>query len=103
MKRMLSVTVALGIVLLMAAPCFAENCFDKSGRGLINTATGWYEYPKQIVETTKEHNIAVGFTWGQIKGLGMGVARYGMAIYDIATFYLPPYDEPVIEPEYAFE
>ena len=36
MKRLLSVTVVLGVVLLMAAPCFAENAFDKLGRGLIN-------------------------------------------------------------------
>lgn len=103
MKRLLSVTVALGVVLLMASPCFAENLFDKLGRGLINGATGWCEYPKQIVETSKEHNIAVGLTWGQIKGLGMGVARTALGVYDTGTFYLPPYDKPVMEPRYVFE
>ena len=103
MKRLVSVIVALGIVLLMASSCFAENCFDKLGRGLINGATGWCEYPKQIVETSKEDNVAVGLTWGQLKGVGMGIARTGLGVYDTATFYLPPYDKPVMEPKYVFE
>ena len=103
MKRLVSVIVALGIVLLMASPCFAENCFDKLGRGLINGATGWCEYPKQIVETSKEDNVAVGLTWGQLKGVGMGIARTGLGVYDTATFFLPPYDKPVMEPKYVFE
>ena len=103
MKRLVSVIVALGIVLLMASSCFAENCFDKLGRGLINGATGWCEYPKQIVETSKEDNAAVGLTWGQLKGVGMGIARTGLGVYDTATFFLPPYDKPVMEPKYVFE
>lgn len=103
MRKLLSVTVALGIVLLALAPCFAENCFHKLGRGLVNSATGWCEYPKQIVETSKEQNVAVGLTWGQIKGVAYGVARHGLGAYDTATFYLPPYDKPVLEPETVFE
>jgi putative exosortase-associated protein (TIGR04073 family) len=103
MKRILSITVALGIVLLMVTPCFAENLFDKLGRGLINSATGFGEYPRQIVETSKEHNGAVGLSWGQIKGVGMSVARHGLGAYDTATFYLPPYDKPVLEPIHLFE
>ena len=103
MKRLVSVIVALGIVLLMASPCFAENCFDKLGRGLINGATGWCEYPKQIVETSKEENVAVGITWGQVKGVAYAIARHGLGAFDTATFYLPPYDKPVLEPEYVFE
>lgn len=103
MKRLLGMTMALAIVISMASPCFAENCFDKLGRGLINGATGWMEYPKQIVETSKEHNIAVGLTWGQIKGVAYGVARTGLGVYDTGTFYLPPYDKPVMEPKYVFE
>ena len=103
MKRLMSVMVVLGIVFLTASPCFAENLFDKLGRGLINGATGWCEYPKQIVETSKEDNIAVGLTWGQLKGVGMGIARTGLGVYDTATFFLPPYDKPVMEPKYVFE
>lgn len=103
MNRLLSVTIALAIVLLGVTPCFAENAFDKLGRGLINTATGWGEYPKQIVETSKEHNVGVGLTWGQIKGVGMVVARTGLGVYDTATFYLPPYDKPALEPKHLFE
>ena len=103
MKRPLGITVALGVFLLAVAPCFAESCFDKLGRGLINGATGWCEYPKQIVETSREENAAVGLTWGQVKGVGMGIARTGAGIYDTVTFPVPPYDEPIMEPEYVFE
>ena len=103
MKRMLTVVLALGMVLLAVAPCFAENCFDKLGRGLINSATGWCEYPRQIVETSKEDNVAVGLTWGQAKGVGYAIARTGLGAYDTGTFYLPHYDRPVMEPEHLFE
>ena len=102
MRRLLTLVMVLGIVLLNVAPCFAENFLDKLGRGLMNGATGFCEYPKQIVETSKEHNVGVGLTWGQLKGIGMGVARHGLGAYDVATFYLPPYDKPVLEPEYVF-
>jgi putative exosortase-associated protein (TIGR04073 family) len=103
MRRLLICAITLGLVLLTVTPCFAENALSKLGRGLINGATGFCEYPKQIVETSKEHNVAVGLTWGQLKGVAMGVARHGMGAYDTATFYLPPYDKPVLDPEYVFQ
>ena len=103
MKRLLSITVALGVVLLMATPCFAENALDKLGRGLINTATGCGEYPRQIMETSKEHNVPLGISWGQAKGIGMSVVRTGVGCYDTGTFYLPPYDRPVLDPEHLFQ
>ena len=102
-KKLLSVAVVLGLVLLLVSPCVAENCFDKLGRGLINGATGWCEYPKQIVETSEEHNAAVGLSWGQVKGVAYGVARHGLGAYDTGTFFLPPYDKPVMEPKTVFE
>ncbi len=103
MKLLLSVVLALGIVLLALSPCFAENCLHKLGRGLINGATGWCEYPTQIGETSKEQNVAVGLTWGQIKGIGLGIARTGIGVYDTATFLVPPYDKVLLEPKYVFE
>lgn len=103
MKKLLSVTVALGTILLLVTPCFAESFLDKLGRGLINDATGWCEYPRQIVETSKEDNVAVGLTWGQVKGTAYAVGRTGLGVYDTGTFYLPPYDKPVLDPEHLFE
>lgn len=103
MRRLLSVVLALGMVLLLVTPCFADNLFHKFGRGLINDATGWLEYPKQIVEVSKEHNAAVGITWGQAKGVAKGLERTGLGVYDTSFFYLPPYDKPVLDPKYVFE
>ena len=99
MKKTLSVMITLGLVLLMVTPCVAENCLDKLGRGLVNTATGWGEYPRQIVETSKEHNIAVGLSWGQMKGVAYGLERTGLGVYDTGTFFLPAYDKPMLEPK----
>ncbi len=95
--------MVLGIVLLLTTPCFAENLLHKLGRGLVNSATGWGEYPRQIVEVSKEHNAAVGLTWGQAKGLSSALERTGSGVYDIALFYAPPYDEPLVEPRFVFE
>ena len=80
MKRLLFFGVILGIVLLLGAPSFAENALDKLGRGLINTATGWAEYPKQIVEVSKEHHAGIGLTWGQSKGVAEAIKRAGALV-----------------------
>ena len=102
MKGLLSGVVVLMVVLLMLAPCFAENCLDKLGRGLINTATGWCEYPKQIVETSKEQNIGIGVSYGQAIGVAEGVKRTGAGVYDTTTFCFPAYDRLLMEPEFVF-
>lgn len=102
MRRWLSVIAALVLVLLVVTPCIAENCLDKLGQGLIDGATGWCEYPKQIVETTKEDGIAVGLTWGQIKGVAYGLERSGLGAYNTGFFLVPPYDRPVLDPKYVF-
>jgi putative exosortase-associated protein (TIGR04073 family) len=103
MKWLLGTTLALMIVLLVAAPCYAENCMHKLGRGLINTATGWCEYPNQIIKTSQDENAAVGATWGQVKGVAYGVGRTAAGIHDTSTFFLPPYDMHLMEPEYVIE
>lgn len=103
MKRLLAVVVALGVVLLLASPSYAETFLDKLGRGLANGATGWMEYPKQIVETSKEHNLGMGLGYGQIRGVSKGLERTGAGVYDIVTFYLPPYDLVLVDPEFILE
>jgi putative exosortase-associated protein (TIGR04073 family) len=103
MKWLLGMVLALMIAALIAGPCYAENCFHKLGRGLMNTVSGWCEYPNQIVKTSQDENVAVGATWGQVKGVAYGIGRTGAGIYDTATFYLPPYDQHIMDPEYVFE
>lgn len=102
MKKPLILTVILGVVLLLGTPSFAENALDKLGRGLANTATGWCEYPKQIMEASREHHAGIGATWGHSKGAASALERTGAGVYDLGTFYLPEYDELLVEPEYLF-
>ncbi|MFC1630979.1 exosortase system-associated protein, TIGR04073 family [Candidatus Omnitrophota bacterium] len=103
MRSLMYLTIMLAIVLLAVAPCFAENALDKLGRGLINGATGWVEYPKQIVEVSKEHNVAVGLSYGQVKGVAMALQRTGLGSYDTGSFFLPRYDSPTLDPKTLLE
>jgi len=76
---------------------------NKAGAGFINAATCWADIPKQISDTTQESNIFMGLTVGFGKGLVVGAARGVSGVYDITTSGLPPYDEPVMQPEYKVE
>ncbi len=95
--------VMAGILIAgFATVASADNCFDKLGRGLMNTATGWLEYPNQIIEVSKEYNPFAGITYGQAKGVGYGIYRTGVGVFDTATFVIPPYDATYIEPSFIF-
>jgi putative exosortase-associated protein (TIGR04073 family) len=99
--------VGLLIFILVAglsSYAFAENAFTKLGRGLVNTATGWLEVPKKVYDTSKDENVLVGITVGTAKGVGWGIARTAVGIYEIVTFPFPIPEgyEPIIEPEYVF-
>lgn len=105
----LTFAIALLLILNIAMPCFAQGDViakmgKKLGRGLVNCATGWIEIPKNIYDTSVEHNPLMGITLGTIKGAGMTVVRTGAGVYDVATFLFPiPADyEPILEPEFVF-
>jgi len=79
---------------------FADSPVEKGGFGVINTATAWTEIPKQIAETTDQSNIVLGATVGLGMGVVSGIARGVSGAYDMVTCGLPPYDKPLIKPEY---
>ncbi|MFA5007669.1 MAG: exosortase system-associated protein, TIGR04073 family [Candidatus Omnitrophota bacterium] len=100
-------TVVLLLVSFMAISvvAFAEdhNALSKLGRGLANAVTGIVEVPKQIYLVSKEREPITGITYGTAKGICFGVLRTGAGVYDSVTFAIPPYDKPIMEPEFAFE
>lgn len=105
----LTFTIALLLILNIAVPSFAQgDVIAKMGkkliRGLVNCATGWWEIPKNVYDTSVEHNPLMGITLGTLKGAGWTVVRTGAGAYDIATFLFPiPADyEPILEPEFVF-
>lgn len=74
---------------------------NKLGDGVLNIATCWTDVPRQINQVSEERNIIEGYTLGFGEGILSGIARGVSGTYDAATFILPPYDEPMMQPQYA--
>ena len=73
---------------------------SKMAVGVINVATSWTDIPREVAKVLEEQNLLVGFTYGFGKGLAAGLARGTSGAIDVATFGLPPYDKPLLRPEY---
>ena len=76
---------------------------SKMGTGLVNTTTGWTDVPLKMSEESGKTNPLIGWTVGFGQGLAKGAIRTGAGIYDVITFALPPYDEPIMQPEHKVE
>ena len=82
-------------------PAQAENTpVNKIGVGAMNAATSWTEVPKEIGELSAKTNPLVGATVGFGAGLVKGLARGAAGVVDMATFGVPPYDKPLMQPAY---
>ncbi len=110
MQTVLSLIVVMA-AMMAAAPAFAMDSGEyasgagvKLGRGLINTATGWGEIPKQTIIGSQEDGV-LGGIGGFFKGIGLGVARTLVGAFEIATFWAPVPErfEPVMQPSTVFE
>lgn len=72
----------------------------KGSDGLINATTFWTEVPKEIYDTSADSNILNGITFGFARGLIYSFGRGVAGVVDTTTCVLPPYDEPLVEPQY---
>jgi len=74
--------------------------FDKLGRGVLNTAFGVVEIPKQIVKRANDTGCASGYISGIFVGTGYFLLREMAGIYEIVTFPIPVpgHYAPVIDP-----
>ena len=94
----------LGVLFLSTnGYAYDRNAATKLGRGVANIATGWIEIPKQIYQTSVEYDPFTGIVFGTVKGVAYGVLRTLGGGFDTATFIIPPYDKPVMQPEFVFE
>ena len=77
----------------------------KAARGLVNVATGWLEFPRQIYTTYQDHGAVQGCLVGPFKGLGMMVARTFSGVLEFTTFFLayPGFYDPYLEPRYVWD
>ena len=83
----------------------AGGAWEKAGRGLSNVTLGFVvEWPKTMVLETEAHGPVFGLTVGLIKGMGLGVGRTLVGVYELVTFPLPNGSDyaPVLEPGTPF-
>ena len=96
--------VLAGGVSVSAEPMDAGKAVTKGARGAVNIATGWVEIPKRIQETSQASGAFAGFTWGLLRGIGIGFVRTAGGVYELFTFPFPAPSgyESIIQPEYVF-
>ena len=72
---------------------------QKAERGFMNTAFGWTEIPKRIVDITKQSNPIKGLLLGGWQGTWKAFARTASGISELVTFPLGSYDKPKVLPD----
>ncbi|MDD4899365.1 MAG: exosortase system-associated protein, TIGR04073 family [Candidatus Omnitrophica bacterium] len=82
------------------ADTYTDTPIDKMSDGVLNTTTAWTDIPKRVSTVSQESNIVAGVVVGFSEGLVNGMARGASGVIDIATCGVPPYDEPLMKPEY---
>ncbi len=91
----------MGVVpMAIAGGTYGSQVANKFSRGLANTATGWIELPKNVVNTSNRSNVAVGFTWGLVKGTLYTVGRTAVGAVELATFFIP--NNAFVHPDYVW-
>jgi putative exosortase-associated protein (TIGR04073 family) len=82
-----------------------DGMMTKLARGVVNVATGWLEFPKQICITTNEEGAAKGAGVGPLKGIGMTAVRTVSGVVEIGTFFLPypGWYNPLFDPSYVWQ
>lgn len=75
---------------------------NKLGRGLSNILTFYLEIPASELQTCKcQGDSFFSFFTGTLKGVFTALYRGFTGVLDTVTFFAPPYDQPLMQPEYA--
>ncbi len=88
-----------------SSPSHVDGMLRKLGRGLANVVTS----PAELIRTPEmvEHQdgYLAAMTVGILQGAWHTIARAGVGIFEIATFYSPvPHDfAPIIQPEFVWQ
>ncbi len=81
----------------------AKTPVNKLMRGLVNSLTCLLELPASICDVTKRKGGLAGATLGVADGFFTSFMRLGTGLFDTVTFLIPPYDKPLLKPEYAID
>jgi putative exosortase-associated protein (TIGR04073 family) len=82
---------------------YERTPLNKLGRGLINTVTCLVEVPAEAYKVSDEKDPLVGCTLGVAEGFVTALLRGLTGLYDTVTFVIPPYNKPIMQPEYALD
>jgi len=98
-----NVTQAQGskVVLDTGTIRYDNTPLNKLSRGLGNTLTCYFELPASIFRTGVERGPFLAWIIGPVNGLFTTLVRFGTGVFDTATFLIPPYGKPLMNPEYA--
>lgn len=80
---------------------YEKSPLNKLGRGIINTLTCVVEIPAETYKVSEDKDPLVGCTLGLVEGFFTAMLRGLTGIFDTVTFIIPPYDKPLMQPEYA--
>jgi putative exosortase-associated protein (TIGR04073 family) len=76
----------------------------KLGRGVANILTFYLEIPASELRAGEcHHDTFAAFLTGTFQGIFTALYRGLTGVCDVITFFAPPYDKPLMEPEYAEE
>jgi len=84
----------------IADESYGMKVTKKFDRGMANTLAGWIELPKNIFNTSNQHNVVVGLTWGCLKGMFYTIGRTAVGVVELATFFIP--NDEIVHPTYAW-
>jgi len=107
MYKRFRITVISTLLLLGAcAPALAGETYGarithKLGVGLSNLTLCWLEFPKNMINTTNQTNLALGLGGGMVKGLLHTLGRVGSGLVDTITFAYPT--RPIPDPELVWQ
>ena len=102
MKR----TILVALIFFTGAPTGWADPGTKLGRGLCNTAFGWFEIVNEIGHESDRHGPEIGIVSGMVRGSAFAVGRTLGGAYEVVTFLLPNGSkgyEPIILPDSVFK
>ena len=82
---------------------YTKSPLNKLGRGALNTGTCFLEIPAGIYQVSQCKGPICGWTLGMAQGFVTTLLRGATGLFDVLTFAIPPYNKPILKPEYAWQ
>ena len=77
------------MILVVQPNLLWADASTKLGRGITNTAFGWFEVINEVGNESDRQGPWIGFPSGLIRGAVYGMVRTVAGVYEIVTFPLP--------------